>query len=104
MSVLLGRFNLTGSQSDLLLAFLCRPGQVLPRDAPLGAVRGRGWAYLDRSIDTPVARLRKKLAGGGLGRVEQVVRVGVARRIAALQAAPIDALRRRLLSISLANP
>ncbi|HEX9170419.1 MAG TPA: winged helix-turn-helix domain-containing protein, partial [Roseiarcus sp.] len=58
-----GRIDLTSSEFDLLLAFLRRPGQALSRDALLGTVRGRGWTYFDRSIDTLVARLRKKLAG-----------------------------------------
>jgi two-component system, OmpR family, response regulator len=58
------RVVLTSSEFDLLLAFLRQPGQALSRDALLGALRGREWTYFDRSIDTLVARLRKKLAGG----------------------------------------
>jgi DNA-binding response OmpR family regulator len=57
------RVDLTSSEFDLLMAFLRRPGQALSRDALLGVLRGREWTYFDRSIDTLVARLRKKLAG-----------------------------------------
>jgi len=58
------RIDLTSSEFDLLLAFVRQPGQALSRDALLGTLRGREWTYFDRSIDTLVARLRKKLAGG----------------------------------------
>lgn len=56
------RVVLTSSEFDLLMALLRRPGQPLSRGALLGALRGREWTYFDRSIDTLVARLRKKLA------------------------------------------
>ena len=56
------RVDLTSSEFDLLLAFVRQPGQALSRDALLGMLRGREWRYFDRSIDTLVARLRKKLA------------------------------------------
>jgi two-component system phosphate regulon response regulator OmpR len=59
------RVDLTSSEFDLLLAFLRQPGQALSREALLGALRGREWTYFDRSIDTLVARLRKKFADGG---------------------------------------
>ena len=55
------RVDLTSSEFDLLLAFLRQPGQALSRGALLGALRGRPWNYFDRSIDTLVARLRKKI-------------------------------------------
>jgi DNA-binding response OmpR family regulator len=58
------RIDLTSSEFDLLLAFVRQPGQALSRDALLGTLRGREWTYFDRSIDTLVARLRKKLASG----------------------------------------
>ena len=53
--------DLTSSEFDLLMAFLRQPGQTLSRSALLGALRGRAWSYFDRSIDTLVARLRKKI-------------------------------------------
>ena len=58
------RVDLTSSEFDLLLTFVRKPGRALSRDALLGALRGREWSYFDRSIDTLVARLRKKLASG----------------------------------------
>jgi len=58
------RVDLTSSEYDLLMAFLREPGQPLSRGALLSALRGREWTYFDRSIDTMVARLRKKLADG----------------------------------------
>ena len=58
------RVDLTSSEFNLLLAFVRQPGQALSRDALLGALRGREWTYFDRSIDTLIARLRKKLAFG----------------------------------------
>jgi two-component system, OmpR family, response regulator len=58
------RVDLTSSEFDLLMAFLRHPGQPLSRAALLGVLRGRQWTYFDRSIDTLVARLRKKLDDG----------------------------------------
>ena len=58
------RVDLTSSEFDLLMAFLRHPGQPLSRAALLGVLRGRQWTYFDRSIDTLVARLRKKLEDG----------------------------------------
>jgi DNA-binding response OmpR family regulator len=58
------RVDLTSSEFDLLIAFLRQPGQALSRGALLGVLRGREWTYFDRSIDTLVARLRKKLTDG----------------------------------------
>ena len=56
------RVDLTSSEFELLMAFLRQPTQPLSRGALLGVLRGRQWTYFDRSIDTLVARLRKKLA------------------------------------------
>ena len=58
------RVDLTSSEFDLPLAFVRQPGKALSREVLLGTLRGREWTYFDRSIDTLVARLRKKLAGG----------------------------------------
>jgi two-component system OmpR family response regulator len=58
------RVDLTSSEFDLLLAFVRQPGQALSREALLAALRGRAWSYFDRSIDTLVARLRKKIDAG----------------------------------------
>jgi DNA-binding response OmpR family regulator len=43
------------------LTLVRQPGQALSRSALLGALRGRAWNYFDRSIDTLVARVRKKI-------------------------------------------
>jgi DNA-binding response OmpR family regulator len=56
--------DLTSSEYDLLMAFLRQPSQPLSRGALLSVLRGREWTYFDRSIDTMVARLRKKLIDG----------------------------------------
>src|SRR3984885_7188237 len=58
------RVDLTSSEFDLMMAFLRHPSQPLSRAALLGVLRGRQWTYFDRSIDTMVARLRKKLDDG----------------------------------------
>ena len=58
------RVDLTSSEFDLLIVFLRQPGEPVSRAALLGALRGREWTYFDRSIDTMVARLRKKLDDG----------------------------------------
>jgi len=55
------RADLTSSEFDLLTAFLREPGRALSRNALLRDLRGRSWTYFDRSIDTLVARLRKKI-------------------------------------------
>ncbi|MDR3531144.1 MAG: response regulator [Rhodopila sp.] len=46
---------------ELLLALVERPQRVLSRDQLLDLARGRAAAVFDRSIDTQVSRLRKKL-------------------------------------------
>jgi two-component system, OmpR family, response regulator len=52
---------LSTGEYDLLLALVQRPQRVLSRDQLLDLARGRSAAGLDRSIDTQVSRLRKKL-------------------------------------------
>jgi two-component system OmpR family response regulator len=52
---------LSTGEYDLLLAFVERPQRVLNRDQLLDLARGRSANALDRSIDTQVSRLRKKL-------------------------------------------
>ena len=46
---------------ELLLAMVERPRRVLSRDQLLDLARGRAGGAFDRSIDTQVSRLRKKL-------------------------------------------
>ena len=52
---------LSTGEYDLLIALVERPQRVLNRDQLLDLARGRAAAGLDRSIDTQVSRLRKKL-------------------------------------------
>lgn len=52
---------LSTGEFDLLIAFVERPRRVLTREALLDLARGRSAAAFDRSIDTQVSRLRKKL-------------------------------------------
>jgi two-component system OmpR family response regulator len=53
---------LSGAEFALLMALASRPGRVLSRDQLLDLARGRGASAFDRSIDTLVSRLRRKLA------------------------------------------
>jgi two-component system OmpR family response regulator len=52
---------LSTGEYDLLIALVERPQRVLNRDQLLDLARGRSTAGLDRSIDTQVSRIRKKL-------------------------------------------
>ncbi len=52
---------LSTGEYDLLIAMVERPQRVLNRDQLLDLARGRSVAGLDRSIDTQISRLRKKL-------------------------------------------
>jgi len=52
---------LSTGEYDLLLALIERPQRVLSRDQLLDLARGRSASALDRSIDTQVSRLRKKI-------------------------------------------
>jgi two-component system OmpR family response regulator len=52
---------LSTGEYELLLALVERPQRVLTRDQLLDLARGRAAGAFDRSIDTQVSRLRKKL-------------------------------------------
>ena len=52
---------LSTGEYELLLAMIERPQRVLSRDQLLDLTRGRAATAFDRSIDTQVSRLRKKL-------------------------------------------
>jgi DNA-binding response OmpR family regulator len=54
--------DLTGAEYNLLAAFVERSNRVLTRDAIAQATRGDDWDAFDRSIDTLVSRLRRKLS------------------------------------------
>jgi len=53
--------ELTGGEFDLLTVFAERPGHVLSREHLLDLTRGREATAFDRSIDSQVSRLRRKL-------------------------------------------
>lgn len=53
--------NLTTAEFDLLTVFVQRPNRGLSRDTLMDALKGRDWAAFDRSIDSQIARLRKKI-------------------------------------------
>ena len=53
--------DLTTAEFNLLAIFVERPKRVLSRDQLLDLLKGQEWSPFDRSIDTLVARLRKKI-------------------------------------------
>ena len=53
--------SLSTGEFDLLATFLQHPTRVLDRDRLLDLLRGQEWTPFDRSIDTQVGRLRKKI-------------------------------------------
>ena len=60
-----GNVPLTNTEFNLLAAFLASPERVLSRDQLLGLSRLHNDEVYDRSIDTQVGRLRKKLEPPG---------------------------------------
>jgi DNA-binding response OmpR family regulator len=68
------RAELTCSEFDLLHTFLRRPGQAVSRAELTRVLRGRAWDYFDRSLDTLVARLRKKIDPAGAPSLVRSVR------------------------------
>jgi len=54
--------DLTGAEFNLLAALVDRANRVMSRDAIAGVTRRDDWDAFDRSIDTLVSRLRRKLA------------------------------------------
>lgn len=53
--------TLTTGEYELLLAFLENPNQVLSRDQLMDLAKGRQWEAYDRTVDTQVVRLRRKI-------------------------------------------
>ena len=53
--------GLSTGEFDLLQLFAAHPARVLSRDQLMDMLRGQDWSPLDRSIDTQVGRLRKKI-------------------------------------------
>lgn len=52
---------LTTAEFNLLRLFVERPQRVLSRDVIMDQLKGHDWSPIDRSIDTLVGRLRKKV-------------------------------------------
>lgn len=55
------RVDLTGAEYNLVAAFVERPNRVLSRDGIADAMNKDDWDAFDRSIDTLVSRLRRKM-------------------------------------------
>lgn len=53
--------DLTTAEFNILLMFVQRPSRVLSRDNIMDLLKGHEWSPLDRSIDSLVARLRRKI-------------------------------------------
>jgi DNA-binding response OmpR family regulator len=53
--------ELTTGEYELLFTLVTHPNRVLNRDQIMDLVHGRDWDPFDRSIDTQVGRLRKKI-------------------------------------------
>jgi DNA-binding response OmpR family regulator len=53
--------DLTTAEFDLLHVLLQRPGRVLSRDNLMDLLKGHDWSPLDRSIDSLMVRLRRKI-------------------------------------------
>ena len=70
--------ELTTVEFDLLEALLRSAGTVIPRDELVRTVLNRSFSPFDRSIDTHVSNLRRKLGPGpdGLDRIKSVRGVG----------------------------
>lgn len=66
--------ELTGAEYNLLEVFIERPGRVLSRAQLADHVQGVDSANFDRSIDTLVSRLRRKLAAHAEAEIIQTVR------------------------------
>lgn len=56
---------LTTGEFDMLVALVRHPGRVMTREVLMDLTRGRGREAFDRTIDAQIARLRKKVEGGG---------------------------------------
>lgn len=56
-----GTIDLTTAEFNLLELFVRRPARVLSRDTIMDLLKGHSWSPLDRSIDTLIGRLRKKV-------------------------------------------
>ena len=53
--------ELTTAEFNMLLMFVERPSRVLSRDNIMDLLKGQEWSPFDRSIDSVIVRLRKKI-------------------------------------------
>lgn len=53
--------ELTTAEFDMLAMFVQRPNRVLSRDNIMDLMKGQDWSPMDRSIDSLVVRVRKKV-------------------------------------------
>ena len=53
--------DLTTAEFNLLELFLRHPQRVLTRDEIMNMLKGHDWSPFDRSVDSAIARLRKKI-------------------------------------------
>jgi two-component system, OmpR family, response regulator len=53
--------ELTTAEFNLLEMFACHPARVMTRDSIMDLLKGHDWSPFDRSIDTLVGRLRRKI-------------------------------------------
>lgn len=68
------KVDLTGAEYQLLEVFIERPGRVLTRSFIADCVQGADSASFDRSVDTLVSRLRRKLTVQNAEGLVQTVR------------------------------
>ena len=61
------QIDLTTAEFDLLWLLATNAGRVLPRNEILRALRGLDYDGIDRSIDSRVSRLRRKLGDDAIG-------------------------------------
>ena len=52
---------MTTAEFNLLEMFLERPQRVLTRDEIMNLLKGHDWSPFDRSVDSAIARLRRKI-------------------------------------------
>jgi len=67
---------LTVTEFNLLAALMRRPGKVYTRDELVDRVWGQGHAITDRTIDSHIRRIRRKLGADGSQTIETVYGLG----------------------------
>jgi two-component system, OmpR family, response regulator len=53
--------DLTTAEFNLLELFLRHPQRVMTRDEIMNCLKGQDWSAFDRSVDSAIARLRRKI-------------------------------------------